>query len=86
MTLGESLVSVLTTIRRYKSEHNLALASDIQKMQVAAEPPELASFLEKAIPDLSSACRALEVQIVDQPDGGMTIVGAQDGITVAIQL
>jgi valyl-tRNA synthetase len=82
---GEALISIVTSVRRFKSEHSLPLSSDIKSMQLMVVQPGLKSFIIQAVPDLASACRALQVQIVDQIDPGLVVIEYQDEITIGIQ-
>jgi valyl-tRNA synthetase len=63
LQLGEALLEVATTVRRYKSEQNLSLGSELKMLQLAAGDRQQAEALELAIPDLMSVCRVQTVQI-----------------------
>ena len=82
---GESLLSIITSVRRFKSEHNLPLSSDIKSLQLKVHEPGLLNFLQEAVPDLASACRALQVQLVDQVDPGLVLIDSQEEITIGVQ-
>lgn len=68
--LGETLVGIATAVRRYKSEHNLPLGSEMGKLQLSSADGE-AEELEAASQDLMSITRARLVEIVRQPDPGL---------------
>lgn len=85
LEFGETLINILTCVRRFKSEHSLPLASEIQRIQLAVELPGQAAFLRQAIPDLSSACRALQIDIGERLEQEATVIEAQDGIRIGIQ-
>jgi valyl-tRNA synthetase len=61
--LGEMLVAIARVVRRYKSERNLSLGTEINRLQLSTGNPALATLLEDAIPDLSSITRALHIEI-----------------------
>lgn len=61
--LGEYLVEIATTVRRYKSEHNLALSSSLNRLQLAAVDTQQAAGLQAARADLESITRARSIQI-----------------------
>lgn len=62
LAVGERLVSIATAVRRYKSEHNLALSTPLNRLQLAAES-EQAAVLQAAGCDLSSVTRAGQVDV-----------------------
>ena len=62
-SLGDTLVEIATHVRRFKSEHNLSLGTEISRVQLAAGTQEMASALEAAIPDLLSITRAAQIEI-----------------------
>ncbi len=65
-SLGELLVEIATAVRRYKSEQNLSLATELTRLQLAVPAPALAQSLAEALPDLVSITRARTIQIVDR--------------------
>jgi valyl-tRNA synthetase len=62
--LGETLVAIATAVRRYKSEHNLSLGTELARLQLATEDAELAERLRAATPDLQSVTRAAQIEII----------------------
>jgi valyl-tRNA synthetase len=67
--LGETLIGIATAVRRYKSEHNLALGSEIKRVQLAAGSPEERQMLLDAADDIKSITRAQQIEIVSEPTG-----------------
>ncbi len=63
--LGEALVEAITTVRRYKSERHLPLATEIARLQVTTDDHALRDQLHDVVPDLTSATRAKQVEVVD---------------------
>jgi valyl-tRNA synthetase len=60
---GEALVAVATAIRRYKSEHNLSLGTELNKVQLAPNSADLAGSFVEATIDLMSVSRARQVEV-----------------------
>ncbi len=69
--VGEILVSIATAVRRFKSEHNRPLGSEIQRLQLATTDTELAKYLKNAEQDLSSITRAARIELVEQLQAGL---------------
>lgn len=61
--LGDQLVEIASAVRRYKSEHNLPLGGELKVLQLAPQEPDMVEQLNQAIPDLSSVCRAIRIDI-----------------------
>ncbi|HSV85390.1 MAG TPA: valine--tRNA ligase [Levilinea sp.] len=74
LKIGELLIGIATAVRRYKSEHNLSLGSEIACLQIAAQDPALVEVLGKADSDLMSVTRARAVQLVDELDPALTLL------------
>jgi len=81
---GEILVEIATAARRYKSEHNLPLGTELQRLQLATPDPALAETLRQAEEDFHSITRAQRVEVVESLEPGMEIV--QDHGAVAVGL
>jgi valyl-tRNA synthetase len=60
---GELLVAAATAVRRYKSENNLPLGSELKRLQLGIADVEQASYLQAACADLISITRARQVEI-----------------------
>lgn len=67
-SLGETLVEVATAVRRYKSENNLSLGAELDRLQIGMACTQLAQALQEAADDLASITRARHIEIVSQPD------------------
>jgi len=89
---GTLLVQVATAIRRYKSEHNLALSSELAQLQIApADSPQGRSTWREtewrsAIPDLKGVTRARHVELADNLDPALTALHVDGPICLAIQV
>jgi len=74
LSFGELLVSIATTVRRFKSEHSLSLGSELACLQVAATDPALIEVLKAAAPDLKSVTRARVVEVVTDLDSNLQML------------
>jgi valyl-tRNA synthetase len=88
---GRLLVQVATAVRRYKSEHNLALGSELARMQLVPSQPPLddAGWAEQAdwlaaIPDLKGVTRAREIELAASLDPALHTLPADGAIRLAI--
>ena len=84
--LGEALVEIATAVRRYKSEHNLSLGSEIDRLQLVAGAPRLQQALQEAAPDLISVCRVRRVEVVECFDEHLTTLPTELDLQIAIEL
>jgi valyl-tRNA synthetase len=84
--VGEALVEVATAVRRYKSQHNLSLNTELERLQVAPEEPALAAALVAAASDLLSVTRAGQIEVCDRLDPGLEVVVAQGAFRAALAL
>jgi valyl-tRNA synthetase len=63
LTRGEILVKIATAVRRFKSERNLPLSTELFRLQFATGEACTADFLWEASPDLRSVTRAVNLEI-----------------------
>ena len=61
-SLGEMLVEIATAVRRYKSEHNLSLGSEISRVQLGT----VDTALQAASADLAGITRARQIEFSEQ--------------------
>ncbi len=74
--MGEQLVAVATAVRRYKSEHNLGLGTELAVLHLAVGD-EVGGIWQTAVSDLQSITRAKTIKFVDRLEGGeKTAVGS----------
>ena len=85
-TLGDQLVEIASAVRRYKSEHNLPLGSEIKVLQLAPQEPDLLEQLNQAIPDLSSVCRAIRIDIESHINPRYIQLPVDGSIQIAIEV
>jgi len=65
---GEMLVAIATAVRRFKSERNLSLGTELLRLQLAESDSGRINFLRQAEEDLTSICRARQIIISAQLD------------------
>lgn len=68
---GEALVEIATAVRRYKSQKNLPLSAQFERLQLAINVPDLVEPMSQATTDLKSITRARQVELVDGLDPGL---------------
>jgi len=81
---GITLVDIATSVRRYKSDHNLPLSTPIEQLQLATTIPDLRSVLQASSGDLTSITRAQSVKIVTRIDPSMEIINTDGEVHAAI--
>ncbi len=67
VSVGELLVHIATTVRRYKSDHNLPLGTQLQRLQLTSSDQTTAAILAASATDLTSITRAQQIDISSQP-------------------
>jgi valyl-tRNA synthetase len=82
--VGETLLAIAIAARRYKSERNLPLNTELPGLLIRARQAGLAESLGKASSDVISITRAGGVSIVDELCDGQTIILESDLVQVAI--
>ena len=65
LEFGEVLITIASSVRRYKSDHGLSLGTTLEKLQIKIADSNQKSLLEEAIPDLQSITRAKLIEVVD---------------------
>jgi valyl-tRNA synthetase len=84
-SVGEELIDIATAVRRYKTEHNLALSSRIERLQVMAPDASLAQALKATISDIISITRADKVEISVQAGTSSLVIQIEGAIAVALE-
>lgn len=77
LTAGEVLVKVATAVRRYKSEHNLALGTEVAALYLGTSDPMLAALLPQGRADLMSITRAKDVVIDGRTPPDLPLIAAE---------
>lgn len=81
---GEILVEVATAVRRYKSEHNLSLGAELERLQLATRQATLAEILPAAKADLASITRARSVEIGERLDPSLEVIPAGGPLQIGL--
>jgi valyl-tRNA synthetase len=76
---GDLLVEIATSVRRYKSEQNLSLGTQLHRLQLAAGDSFILSQLQDAGADLTSVTRAQMVEFSPDPAPDKTNLGLSGG-------
>jgi valyl-tRNA synthetase len=84
--LGDLILSIVSGIRRYKSEHHLSLATEVAQIQLVIADRELRKGLMDAEADLKSATRAQQVECVDTLSPDYEKVIFEGGIQGALSM
>jgi valyl-tRNA synthetase len=80
---GEALIEIATAVRRYKSESNLSLGTELQRLQLATADASLNRMLQEARADIMSVTRAKKVEVKEGLDTDLQEVKA-GGIKVGL--
>lgn len=83
---GDALVTIANAVRRYKSDRQLSLGAELERLQVRPQSDEPARALRGAEDDIASVTRARVVAIGGEDDGALEPVdaGGEQGISIAI--
>jgi valyl-tRNA synthetase len=83
---GQSLLAIATAVRRYKSDNNLSLGSELPGLHVVARDSALAAALQGAATDIASVTRAARVTVDGVGRQGLLPVHSDESISVSIAL
>jgi valyl-tRNA synthetase len=83
--LGDTLLEIATSVRRFKSEHNLSLATELKRIQLAAGDSQLRENLANGIADLMSITRALQIEFLPEIDSEIEQIMLSAEITIGIE-
>lgn len=84
--LGDSILNIVSGIRRYKSEHHLSLAIEVPHLQLAISDPTLRRGLMEAELDLIGATRARWIEIVETINPDYEKVEFEGGLQGALSM
>ena len=82
--VGKILVEVASSVRRYKSDHNLPLSSPIKLLQLETSVPSFDNLLQEAYADLMSITRAKSVEVVTQIDPSLELIKSDGTVLAAL--
>jgi hypothetical protein len=71
-------------VRRYKTQHNLALSAELAQLQLATPNAKLAETLRSGLADIKSITRAKQIEIGAQLDARLQAIKTEGAITVAL--
>lgn len=83
-SMGEILIEIATAARRYKSESNLSLGTELQRLQLVSRHQDVRAMLEAARPDIKSVTRAREIEIVEELDRMLEVVKDDGEVRVGL--
>jgi len=69
--LGATLIDIASAVRRYKSENNLSLSTEVERLQLSVGDEHQADQLRQAAVDLRSITRARQIDIRQPLDLGL---------------
>jgi valyl-tRNA synthetase len=81
---GDTLVTIATTVRRYKSENSLPLGTEITVLQLATTDADQANLLQAASLDIKSVTRARNIQVVPSLGCDLKVIHSEGGLGVAL--
>jgi valyl-tRNA synthetase len=81
---GEALLQIATALRRYKSERHLAMDAELGRLQIAVESSDLAAMLHAAEVDIMSVTRARQIEVTQQLDPILDVLGADERLALAV--
>ena len=81
---GAALVDIATAVRRYKSEHSLALGASLQVLELSTDDPALRMALSEAKADIASITRAERVSVRDRLSPDRTSITAEGPVAVSV--
>jgi valyl-tRNA synthetase len=84
--LGETLIEIATTVRRFKSERNLSLGSELKRLQLATEDLSLRESLTHANADLMSITRAASIEITAQADIKTEWISISNDVSIGVEV
>jgi valyl-tRNA synthetase len=82
--IGETLIEIATAARRFKSEANLPLGTELARLELVTADAELADALREAEPDLVSITRAREIEVVSRLEDGLHVIQAEGAVQIAL--
>ncbi|MCB8921583.1 MAG: valine--tRNA ligase [Ardenticatenaceae bacterium] len=86
LRLGEALIEIATAVRRFKSEHNLSLGTELAQLHISTHDLQLDAGLQASAADLLSITRAGTLHIKDGVDGGLAEVIGNGRFTIAVMV
>ena len=82
---GSTLIAIASSIRRYKSENNLALSTQLERLDLYTKDENLRKTLLEAHDDLLSITRVEEIRMIDNPGDKSLILKDTENLQISIQ-
>jgi len=83
--LGDTLLEIATSVRRFKSERNLSLGTELKRVQLAVGDSQLRENLANGNSDLMSITRALQIEYQSEQDSELEQIPLSAAITIGIE-
>ncbi len=84
--LGDTLVSVATAVRRYKSDNNLSLGAELAELHLITVDSDLAVGLRAAEMDLKSITRAESVVVSARANERLAVIGTAGEVQIGLRI
>jgi valyl-tRNA synthetase len=83
-TAGDAIVDIATAVRRFKTENQLHLSAEIERLQVTVQDAALRQALSQASADIRSVSRATRVEVRERLDDELKIIKDTGLIAIAL--
>jgi valyl-tRNA synthetase len=83
---GDAIVDVATAVRRYKTEHQLFMGAELERLRVAVRDLNLKAALRGASADIRSITRAKQVEVCEWSDLDDVLKIMNDRGTIAVAI
>jgi valyl-tRNA synthetase len=84
--LGETIIEIAIAVRRFKSERNLSLGTELKRLQLATDNSSLRESLIHANADLMSITRAIDVKVSSPADLASESLFSTNGISIIVEI
>ncbi len=81
---GDAVVDVATAVRRYKTEHQLHMGAELERLQIATRDAALGKELSEANADIRSITRAKQVEVREHLGDDLETIGDTGTVAVAL--
>jgi valyl-tRNA synthetase len=85
-SLGDTLIEIATAVRRFKSEQNLSLGTELKRLQLATDDSSLRESLILANADLMSITRAIAIGISASAALASEPLFITNGISIIVEI
>ena len=81
---GETLIEIATAVRRYKSESNISLGAELERLHLATNDISVARMLQEASADIMSVTRAKQLVVKEGLDDDLQEVKVDGNVKVGL--